>query len=93
MCIAFPGKIISIDEDNFAIIDIDGVRREVCLDIVDEEVKVGDYVICHVGFAIHKVDEKLAKEKLDFLQELIEMQNYERFAYFFFCTTPFQLQV
>ena len=35
MCIAFPGKIISIDKDNFAVIDIGGTRREVCLDIVD----------------------------------------------------------
>ena len=76
MCIAFPGKIISIDEDNYAIIDIDGVRREACLDLIDEEVKVGDYVICHVGFAIHKVDEGLAKEKLDFLHELIDNEIY-----------------
>ena len=36
MCIGFPGKIISIDKDNYAIIDISGTRREVCLDIVDE---------------------------------------------------------
>jgi hydrogenase expression/formation protein HypC len=76
MCIAFPGKIITIDEDNYAVIDIDGVRREVCLDIVDEEVGVGDYVICHVGFAIHKVDEELAKEKLNFLHELIDNEIY-----------------
>jgi len=76
MCIAFPGKIITIDEDNYAVIDIDGVRREVCLDIVDEDVSVGDYVICHVGFAIHKVDEELAKEKLDFLHELIDNEIY-----------------
>lgn len=76
MCIAFPGKIISIDEDNFAVIDIGGTRREVSLDLIDEEVTLGDYVIAHAGYALHKVDEALAKEKLDFLQELIDHEIY-----------------
>jgi hydrogenase assembly chaperone HypC/HupF len=49
MCIAFPGKILTIDPDNFAIIDISGTQREVSLDIVDEPVTVGDYVICHAA--------------------------------------------
>ncbi len=72
MCIGFPGKIISIDEDNFAVIDISGTKREVCLDIVDEEVGLGDYVICHAGYAIHKVDEEQAKENLALLKDLID---------------------
>ena len=69
MCIAFPGKVISID-DNRAVIDIEGTKREAFLDLIDEEVKIGDYVICHAGFAIHKVDEELAQEKLALLREL-----------------------
>lgn len=76
MCIGFPGKIISIDENNYAVIDISGTRREVCLDIVDEPVEIGDYVISHAGFAIHKVDEEAAQEKLAFLKELIENEIY-----------------
>lgn len=72
MCIAFPGKIVSIDEDNMAVIDISGTRREVCLDIVDEEVAVGDYVISHAGYAIHKVDEETARESLEYLKVIIE---------------------
>jgi len=76
MCIAFPGKIISIDEDNMAVVDISGTKREVSLDIIDEEAKVGDYVISHAGFAIHKVDEDVAQEKLAFLKELIENEIY-----------------
>ena len=76
MCLGFPGKIISIDEDNFAIIDISGTRREVSLDIVDEDVSIGDYVICHAGYAIHKIDEALAVEKLDCLKEIIENEIY-----------------
>ena len=76
MCIAFPGKILSIDEDNFAVIDISGTRREVSLDIVDEPVTVGDYVICHAGYAIQRIDEELAQEKLAFLKELIDHEIY-----------------
>jgi hydrogenase expression/formation protein HypC len=76
MCIAFPGKVISIDEERFAVIDISGTRREVCLDLIDEEVQPGDYVICHAGFAMHKVDEELAREKLSLLQEIIDHEIY-----------------
>lgn len=76
MCIGFPGKIISIDEDNYAIIDISGTRREVCLDLVDEDVTIGDYVISHAGYAIHRIDEELAKDKLDLLREIIANEIY-----------------
>ncbi len=76
MCIAFPGKVLSIDQDNFAIIDISGTRREVSLDIVDEPVSVGDYVICHAGYAIQRIDEEVAQEKLAFLKELIDNEIY-----------------
>jgi hydrogenase expression/formation protein HypC len=76
MCIGFPGIIVSIDKDNYAIIDISGTRREVCLDIVDEPVGVGDYVISHAGYAIHKIDVATAQEKLKFLQELIDNEIY-----------------
>lgn len=76
MCIAFPGKILTIDEDNCAIIDINGTQREVCLDIVDESVTVGDYVICHAGYAIHRIDEQVALEDLALLKELIDHEIY-----------------
>ncbi len=72
MCIAFPGKIISINEDNIAVIDISGTRREVCLDIVDEDVAIGDYVISHAGYAIHKLDEQTARENLELLRQIME---------------------
>ena len=72
MCIAFPGKIVSIIGERFAVVDIGGTRREICLDIVDEEVAVGDYVLSHAGFAIHRIDEAVARENLAFLKELLE---------------------
>jgi hydrogenase expression/formation protein HypC len=76
MCIAFPGKIISIDANNFARIDIGGTQRDACLDIIDEAVGIGDYVICHAGFALHKVDEQAAREKLDYLRYIIDREIY-----------------
>jgi hydrogenase expression/formation protein HypC len=72
MCIGFPGKILSIDEMNQATIDIGGIRREVSLDIMDEPVAIGDYVITHAGFAIHKVDEAEAMDSLALLKEILE---------------------
>ncbi|HQL00943.1 MAG TPA: HypC/HybG/HupF family hydrogenase formation chaperone [Smithellaceae bacterium] len=65
MCIGFPGKILSIDKDNYALIDIAGTRREVCLDIIDEEATLGDYVITHAGYAIHKIDPEAAREAIE----------------------------
>jgi hydrogenase expression/formation protein HypC len=76
MCIAFPGKVISIDKDNFAVIDIGGTKREVSLDLMDEDVTLGDYVIAHAGYAMHKVDEAFAKESLETLKEIIENEIY-----------------
>lgn len=76
MCLGFPGKIISIDENNFAVIDINGTKREVSLDIVDEDVVIGDYVICHAGYAIHKIDQAVAEDKLELLREIIEREIY-----------------
>ena len=76
MCIAFPGKILSIGEDNIAVVDISGTRRMVSLDILDEEARIGAYVITHAGFAIHKVDEDVAREDLALLKELMESDSY-----------------
>jgi hydrogenase expression/formation protein HypC len=72
MCIGFPGKILSIDEMNQAVIDIGGIQRQISLDIIDEPVSIGDYVISHAGFAIHKVDEEQARDSLNLLKEILE---------------------
>jgi hydrogenase expression/formation protein HypC len=75
MCIAFPGKILAIDDGNLAVVDIGGTRREVSLAILDEEVSPGDYVISHAGFAIHKIDEEAARESLAILKELLDHET------------------
>jgi hydrogenase expression/formation protein HypC len=67
MCLAIPSKIVKI-ENNTAIIDVDGVRREASLLLLDAP-KVGDYVIVHAGFAINKIHEEDAMESLKLLRE------------------------
>ncbi len=63
MCLAIPGRIIEI-EGKTAVVDFGGVKREVRLDLLPE-VKVGDYVIVHTGFAIERLDEERALEILE----------------------------
>ena len=67
MCLAIPSKITRI-EDNVATIDVDGVQRQASL-LLLEDAGIGDYVIVHAGFAIHKIDEAAAMETLKFLKE------------------------
>ena len=67
MCLAIPSKIIYLDND-MATIDVDGVQRQASL-LLLEDAALGDYVIVHAGFAIHKIDEATALETLKFLKE------------------------
>jgi len=73
MCLAIPAKIIKID-DNMGTIDMEGAQREVSL-LLLEDAKIGDYVIVHAGFAIHKIDEAEAKESLKVLRELVSFMD------------------
>ncbi|GBC61182.1 HypC/HybG/HupF family hydrogenase formation chap erone [Desulfonema ishimotonii] len=70
MCLAIPSKIVEVN-GNTAIIDVDSVRRE-CSLLLLEDPQVGDYVIVHAGFAIHKIDETVALESLALLREAVE---------------------
>ncbi len=67
MCLAIPSKITKI-ENGLATIDVDGVRRKTSLLLV-EDAAVGDYVIVHAGFALHKIEEAAALESLRILKE------------------------
>ena len=69
MCLAIPGKIVTIGEHQMADVDILGVSRTVSLDLVPEAV-IGDHVLIHAGYAIQIVDEQYAKETLDLMLEM-----------------------
>lgn len=67
MCLAVPGQIKNISGKN-AEVDFGGVTRNANISFIDE-VKVGDFVLVHVGFAIEKVDETKARELYSLLYE------------------------
>jgi hydrogenase expression/formation protein HypC len=71
MCLAVPAKVVEIvDEENqIAKVDIGGVRRNISVALLDD-VRVGDWVLVHVGFAIQKVDEEEAMQTLTLLRQL-----------------------
>ena len=61
MCLAIPGKIKRIFDDNTAEIQIGGIIKKASLDLIPK-IKVGDYVLLHAGFAIEIIDQKEALE-------------------------------
>jgi len=83
MCLAIPGKIVEIiDEDNsIAKVEVGGVKRNINIGMLGkEEARVGDYVLIHVGFAMSKVDEKEAEDTLRILKEIGEFDlEFEQF--------------
>jgi hydrogenase expression/formation protein HypC len=77
MCLGIPGKIIEIYTSGtlkMAKIDFGGVTREACIETIPEA-KVGDYTIIHAGFALNLMSESEARETLDALKELGELDN------------------
>ncbi len=76
MCLAIPMQVVAIKEGDgllapaLAVVDADGIRREVRLDLVDRQPEIGDYLIIHAGFAIHCLDAAEAQASLRLLQEM-----------------------
>ncbi len=71
MCLGVPGLVTEIDELT-AIVDFWGVRRRVRLDLVDEPVRVGDYVLNHVGFAIRRIPPEDVQTTLAMYEQLLQ---------------------
>ncbi len=69
MCLAIPARIESMPNEETAIVDLGGVRKEVSLALIDD-VAVGDYVIVHVGFALNKMDPQEAEKTLALFAEM-----------------------
>jgi hydrogenase expression/formation protein HypC len=74
MCLGVPMRVVRIDGAD-AVAEIDGVRREASLMLLDEEVLVGDFVIVHAGFAISKLDEEEAQETLRLMREVFTAEE------------------
>ena len=79
MCVAVPGKITEIYEDgplSTAKIDFGGVTKEACIAWIPE-VKVGNYVIVHAGFALNIIDEAEALKTLELMKEVLDDPSTE----------------
>lgn len=72
MCLGIPARVLELyekDSIKMARVDFGGVIKEACMEYLPE-VKVGDYVIIHVGFGLSVLDEQEAKETLDLLNQI-----------------------
>jgi len=80
MCLGIPGRVVEVHETQglpMGTVDFGGVRREVCLAYVADDIRPGDYAIVHVGFAIAKVDEAEAKRTFAVLREMSQLDELE----------------
>jgi len=72
MCLAIPGKVVSVEQNNglrVGRVQFGGIVRQASLDFVPEA-EVGDYVMVHVGYAISRVDEAEAQRTYELLEEM-----------------------
>ena len=70
MCLGVPGLVVSVD-DLIAVVDFWGVKKQIRLDVVDEPVKPGDYVLNHVGYAIRRIPDEEIGITLQLYEEIL----------------------
>lgn len=73
MCLAIPAKVVTV-EGNVAQVELGGTRARARLDALGEEVRVGDYLLIHTGFAIRRLDPEDAAETLRLFDELFSQE-------------------
>jgi len=76
MCVGVPMQVVSIDGDNI-VAETDGVRRSASLMLLDDDVRIGDFLIIHAGFAISKLDEEEAQETLRMMREFFSEEDLQ----------------
>ncbi len=73
MCLAVPSRIISIEpEVHSAIVDVLGARRTINTLLMEDELKIGDFVLVHAGFAIQKLEKEYAEDTIKLFREYME---------------------
>lgn len=68
MCLAIPVKVVELRPEQMALVDVGGVRKEISLALVDD-IRLGDYVVLHVGCALQRLDPQEAEETLRMMAE------------------------
>ncbi|MEO2117834.1 MAG: HypC/HybG/HupF family hydrogenase formation chaperone [Methanocaldococcus sp.] len=75
MCLAIPCKVVEIieeDGEKYAIAEYKGVKQKAKLTLLDKEVKIGDYILIHTGYALEVLSEEEAKLSLEAWEELFK---------------------
>jgi hydrogenase expression/formation protein HypC len=75
MCIAMPGEVLEIKEGNIGVVDFGDLQQEVRLDLVD--VKVGEFVLVHVGFAIQRLSREDGLETREVFKQVYAAMTEE----------------
>jgi hydrogenase expression/formation protein HypC len=76
MCLAIPAEVVQI-EDDMATVKVGEALRKASLILLEDGAELGDYVIVHAGFALHKLDPLEARESLRLLRELAAYADEE----------------
>lgn len=74
MCLAIPAKITELDGDDMAVVALEGIKKQISTALV-EDLAVGDYVLVHVGYALHKVSPDEAARTLQLMAEAGVLQD------------------
>ena len=79
MCLSIPSKVVKISDDKtMCTVDTMGVQRDANLMMMDDDdVKVGDYVLLHIGFVMNKIDEEEALASIETYKEILELMDEE----------------
>lgn len=79
MCLSIPSKVVKIDRDEVtAVVDTMGVKRKVGIDFIADEVKEGDYVLIHIGYAMNIIDEENALASIETYREILALMDEEQ---------------
>ena len=74
MCLAIPARIVELDGPDTAIVAVEGVRKRISTALL-EEAEIGDYVLIHVGYALHKLSPEEAERTLELMAEAGILQD------------------
>jgi hydrogenase expression/formation protein HypC len=79
MCLSIPSKVVKIsDDETMCTVDTMGVQRDANLMMMDDgDIKIGDYVLLHIGFVMNKIDDDEALASIDTYKEILELMDEE----------------
>ncbi|MDO6618345.1 MULTISPECIES: HypC/HybG/HupF family hydrogenase formation chaperone [unclassified Shewanella] len=77
MCLSVPSQITAVHDDTSVTVDTLGVKRRVSSHLMTEPLKVGEFVLIHIGFVMNKIDTEDAKLSLELYKEIVDKLNDE----------------